>query len=285
MNKNRKSIFIFLVIVIGITFGWEIGVYKAGVDYGSVKYNALMVGMMWFPAVSAYLTKWICREKIRFGLKSDMNLLPSFNQKKGKYYVYAVAAPFICVLAANLLIYIRYPQKFDFNGISKQSIIVDILISLGVGIIYAVLYALGEEIGWRGFLMPRLEREMPKSVMLVVSGVIWGLWHAPLIYQGHLFGLKYKAAPWGGLAVMCVFCVLIGAWFYYLYIRSESIWVCALAHSFNNICSGYLALLGVKGEYAEEMIQEFGITCTLLVPAMVLGAWAFWKLCRINKNE
>lgn len=282
MNKNRKSIIVFLLLVMGITYIWEIGIYKAGVSYGSVKYNALVVGIMWFPAFSVYVTKWICKEKIRFGLKSEINLLPSYNRKNGKYYIMAAIAPFIYILAANFLIYLRYPEQFDFSGVSGKSVISGILMVSGVGIIYSLIEALGEEIGWRGFLMPRLAKEMPMPAMIIVSGTIWGLWHAPIVYQGHAFGLEYKSAPWGGIVLMCLFCIFIGAWFYYLYVRSNSILVCALGHGFHNVVHPNFALFGVKVKSAEVMLEQFEVNCILLIPAMLLGAWAFWRLCRKN---
>lgn len=285
MNKNRKSTIVFLFLVMGITYIWEIGIYKAGVSYGSAKYNALVIGIMWFPAICAYVAKWICKEQIRFGAKSEINLLPLCNRKNGKYYILAVIAPFVYMLTADFLIYLRYPERFDFSEISGKSVMIGFLMSFGVGIIYSLIEALGEEIGWRGFLMPRLAKEMPMPAMIIVSGTVWGLWHAPIVYQGHAFGLKYKGAPWGGIALMCLFCICIGAWFYYLYVRSDSILVCALAHGFHNIVHSNFALFGVKGKNAETMLEQFEINCVLLIPAMLLGMWAFWRLCRENTKS
>jgi len=285
VNKNRKSIIVFLLLVLGITYVWEIGIYRAGISYGSAKYNAFMVGLMWFPAICVYAAKWICKEKIRFGLKSEINLLPSCSRKNGKYYILAVTVPFIYILAADFLIYLRYPEQFNFDKISEKSIMIGFLMSFGVGIIYSLIEALGEEIGWRGFLMPRLAKEMSMPAVIIVSGTIWGLWHAPIVYQGHTFGLKYKGAPWGGIVLMCLFCIFIGAWFYYLYVRSGSILVCALAHGFHNIVWSNFALFGVEGKNAEAMLEQLKINCMLLVPAMLLGGWAFWRLWGRNTES
>ncbi len=119
--------------------------------------------------------------------------------------------------------------------------------------------ALGEELGWRGWLLPKL---MPLGTLpaLLVSGVIWGLWHAPLI----LLGYNYPDAPgWLGLTAMVGMCVLIGAVFGWLRLRSGSVWPAALAHaSFNGAGATYL-LFARAGEHVDT------------TQATVLG-WSGW---------
>lgn len=281
MSKNRKSIMLYISIVFLITYIWEIGVFASGISYGSVRYQAWMVGIMWFPAVAVWLTKLLTKEKIRFGLQSEIGFVVKDHRKNGRYYVLAVLAPVVIyMVGANAIVYVFYSENFDFTGISAKSVINAVVMALGVGIIYSLIQGLGEEIGWRGFLMPRLRKQVPMPAMLVISGIIWGLWHAPLLWNGHLFGTDYKWAPWGGILMMCVFCIFYGAWCYYLYVRSGSIFVCALAHGLHNICYSSFILIGVKEELLEDMMNQFGVVCLTLLPAMFLGAWAFWRLCK-----
>ncbi|QEW04795.1 CPBP family intramembrane metalloprotease [Microbacterium lushaniae] len=100
-----------------------------------------------------------------------------------------------------------------------------------------LLPALGEELGWRGWLLPKL---MPLGTLpaLLISGAVWGLWHAPLI----LLGYNYPDAPgWLGMVTMVGMCIVVGAVFSWLRIRSESVWPAALAHaSFNGAAGSYL---------------------------------------------
>jgi membrane protease YdiL (CAAX protease family) len=88
-----------------------------------------------------------------------------------------------------------------------------------------VLFALGEELGWRGFLLPNL---MPlgqwKAILL--SGVIWGIWHAPAIIQG----LNYPGYPVLGIFMMIVLCVLLGTVLSWLTLNTKSPWAAALGH-------------------------------------------------------
>ena len=87
------------------------------------------------------------------------------------------------------------------------------------------LLALGEELGWRGSLLPEL-LPLGQRRAILLSGVIWGFWHAPVILQGH----NYPSQPVLGVFLMVVFAVLVGAFFGWLYLRTRSPWAPALAH-------------------------------------------------------
>ncbi|MGW5875914.1 CPBP family intramembrane glutamic endopeptidase [Nocardiopsis terrae] len=119
--------------------------------------------------------------------------------------------------------------------------------------------ALGEELGWRGWLLPKL---MPLGTLpaLLATGVIWGLWHAPLI----LLGYNYADAPgWLGLTAMVLMCTLVGALFGWLRLRSGSVWPAALAHAAFNGAAGTYLFFARAGEHIDT------------TQATVLG-WSGW---------
>jgi membrane protease YdiL (CAAX protease family) len=121
------------------------------------------------------------------------------------------------------------------------------LVSIPVGALLNLVPALGEEIGWRGWLLPKL---MPLGVVpaLAASGVIWGLWHAPLI----LLGYNYPNSPgWLGLSTMVGMCILMGAVFGWLRLRSQSVWAPALAHGSFNAAAGSYVLFASAGAYID----------------------------------
>ncbi len=97
-----------------------------------------------------------------------------------------------------------------------------------------VPFALGEELGWRGFLLPKL---MPlgqwKAILL--SGAIWGFWHAPTTF---LHGHNFPRHPCLGVPVMIVGCTLLGAILAWLYLNTRSPWVAALGHGAVNASPG-----------------------------------------------
>lgn len=95
-----------------------------------------------------------------------------------------------------------------------------------LGALINTIFAAGEEIGWRGYLHPALRRRMGWLGAVGVGGIIWGLWHAPLI----LLGYNYERTDGLGLVFMCAFCVLIGALLAALRDVTGSVWPAALAH-------------------------------------------------------
>jgi membrane protease YdiL (CAAX protease family) len=97
------------------------------------------------------------------------------------------------------------------------------------GPVVNVLFTLGEEIGWRGFLLPRL-LPFGKWPAILISGAIWGFWHAPAVVQG----LNYPGQPILGIPMMIGFCILSGAFLSWLYLSTRSSWVAALAHGAMN---------------------------------------------------
>ncbi len=101
-----------------------------------------------------------------------------------------------------------------------------------------MLPALGEEIGWRGFLQPVLTARRPVLGTLA-TGVVWGLWHAPLL----LLGYNFPGLPWPlQLLGMCVFTTLASVVLGRLRQRAGTVWVSALAHGSINAV-GSLPLL------------------------------------------
>ncbi|HHV22491.1 MAG TPA: CPBP family intramembrane metalloprotease [Propionibacterium sp.] len=99
--------------------------------------------------------------------------------------------------------------------------------------------ALGEEIGWRGFLFPELQARFGTGAALVATGIIWGLWHAPLI----LLGYNYPLHPVLGLLAFCVVCTLLTGILAWVRQRSGSVWPAAYGHGLFNALFGTALLV------------------------------------------
>lgn len=155
-------------------------------------------------------------------------------------------------------------EQVGTSGAAETPIPIGALIALQLATLPLAAFinlipALGEELGWRGWLLPKL---MPLGTLpaLLVSGVIWGLWHAPLI----LLGYNYPGAPgWLGLTAMVIMCVLVGAVFGWLRLRSGSVWPAALAHAAFNGAGGSYLLFAMAGEHIDT------------TQATILG-WSGW---------
>jgi uncharacterized protein len=95
------------------------------------------------------------------------------------------------------------------------------------------LFALGEELGWRGYLLPKL-LPLGQWKAILISGTIWGIWHVPAIVQG----LNYPGYPVLGILMMIVFCILFSVIISWMYLNTKSPWVAALAHGSLNAVAG-----------------------------------------------
>jgi membrane protease YdiL (CAAX protease family) len=105
---------------------------------------------------------------------------------------------------------------------------------------------LGEEFGWRAYLQPKLMPLGGKKAMAWM-GLIWGLWHAPVIAMGHNYGLDYPGAPWLGILAMIWAMFVLGTFLGWATLRAGSVWPAVIGHgAFNGIAGIYVFL--TRGE-------------------------------------
>ncbi|RME86957.1 MAG: CPBP family intramembrane metalloprotease, partial [Anaerolineae bacterium] len=124
------------------------------------------------------------------------------------------------------------------NAIPPAAVVgLQVLLALTLAPFFNVLFALGEELGWRAFLLPRL-LPLGQWKAIVLTGLIWGLWHAPAILQG----LNYPEHPVAGVGMMMVFTTLLSVIFSWLYLNTGSPWAPALAHGSVNASAGLAVL-------------------------------------------
>ena len=108
--------------------------------------------------------------------------------------------------------------------------LIQILASLTYAPFLNSFFALGEEIGWRGYLYPALRERFSIVQTHVLLGLIWSLWHLPINLQGYNYGLSYFAYPVLGVVAMFLFCFSLGILLSWLLAKTGSIWASALFH-------------------------------------------------------
>ncbi len=128
------------------------------------------------------------------------------------------------------------PVPESLTSVAVTQVVVAVLL----GPVLNAIPALGEEWGWRGYLLPRLTGTRGVVTGLLLSGAIWGLWHAPLT----LLGYNYPSlGPWAAL-YFTGFCVLAGVVFGWLRLLSGSVWPAVVAHASLNAVAPAVMLIG-----------------------------------------
>jgi membrane protease YdiL (CAAX protease family) len=131
--------------------------------------------------------------------------------------------------------------------------------------------AFGEEIGWRGYMLPRLiDAGVPQP--LAASGLAWGVWHVPLV----LGGVYYADSPSRALSSLVLLVSLTAGGIVYarLWLDTGSIWPCVALHAAWNAVIGGPFDEATAGEHANLWIGESGIFVAL---ALVVLAVAFTR--------
>lgn len=138
-------------------------------------------------------------------------------------------------------------RRFSLVSPEQFILITPVLLSvLGLGLIGAV----GEEIGWRGFLLPKMMSGGFKSPYFA-CGLVWAFWHLPLIASGDFYQTDNALlmALIYGLGIIAMSFV-----FSELRVRSGSVWVAAIAHAAHNFFLQFafpVLLLTVPGSHSE----------------------------------
>lgn len=260
-NANKKletkRILIFIGITFLITYGYCFWVVyplditdnvRQGMD---ILTTILVAVVMFFPSIGVLLTRLITKE----GFKNSW-LYPNF---KGniKFYLLAYFGPSILTLLGMGVYFLIFSNSFDLelgylqttlkvSGSSAEAypmslitlVIAQALMGLLLGPIMNFVTCFGEEWGWRGYLLPKMSKKLSAIPMLLVNGIIWGLWHAPLTAIGHNYGVDYPGFPFTGILAMCVFCIVMGIILSYVSMKTQSCIPAVLAHGAINSNAG-----------------------------------------------
>jgi membrane protease YdiL (CAAX protease family) len=152
-----------------------------------------------------------------------------FNGGIPEYYAYALLVPLALALITGLLCVILDVRQFALIGVDALRAMGPITLSV---LAFGLLGAFGEELGWRGFLLPKMiAADIPHPYL--ASGIVWAIWHLPLI----AFGSFYQTTH--ALMVSAYAMSIIAMTFVIseLRLRSGSVWVATLLHASHNFFS------------------------------------------------
>jgi len=164
-------------------------------------------------------------------------------------------------------------QSYGIAGWPNAGAWAAILVFATFGIVRSLSSALGEEIGWRGFLLPRLVGRFGFAGGCLISGCIWAVWHYPaLLLADYNSGTPKPYALCCFTAMVIVMAFVMG----WLRLKSKSLWPCAMLHASHNLfVQAIFDRLTLPQTRALYLTTEFGFGL-----AITIGITAVWLVVR-----
>jgi membrane protease YdiL (CAAX protease family) len=231
--------------------------------------------LMWCPGLAGMAT-----------LKLNGRSLSDLGWKWGepKYQFLSWLTPILYATLAYLIVWIFGFGKFGkpeyLEALARRShlanphwlaVLIGFLLIAIYGMIGSTSSALGEEIGWRGFLVPELSKNNSYTFTSIFSGLVWSVWHYPILIYG---GYNNGTPTWYGLLCFTVMVVAISFIFAWMRLKSGSLWTGAILHASHNlyIQGVFTPSTGDTGKTA-WYIDEFGCVVPLVTIAFAIYFW------------
>ena len=253
-NDNKAQIKIYLLLVLGSCYFPGLIAYFTQTANESVAYQILQKGFTAFPVIAAIFTRRITKDnaKSRF----------SFNVwKNKKLWAFCAFVPGILIVMGAVLYFVLYPEQYSSNfnsgsitGTEQAIQITNPLLFSAVCILIAAVcipvqvLELGEEIGWREYLLPKQIAVYGARKGILLNGFYWGIAHLPLIYFGFNYSLENAGAPWSNMFMMMLVCLAMGVICSYVMVRGNNVMYCAIIHGVVNVIGEIPVFLSVSKE-------------------------------------
>ena len=248
-KQDLKRALVYVLITFGMTWVYCLLIVYPIADGESLSgvpsliTQLTVAAAMFFPAIGVVLTRLITKEGFR-----NAWLKPNL-KKNLRFYLLAWFGPAILTFAGMGIYFLLFPDHLDLSfsymksmlaaaGTPYEAQAVPMNLLMTIQCVQAVFLApalnfvtcFGEEWGWRGYLLPKISSHFSVVPTLLITGIIWGLWHAPFTIIGHNYGLGYWGFPFTGIAMMCVFCIVLGIFLSYVTLKTKSCIPAILGH-------------------------------------------------------
>ena len=237
-GTGNKGIVIYLLIVHGVCY--LSGLLELVTGSGKF-YQILGIGFTFIPVIAALLTKQLTGERAKYHLSLRV-------WKNPKYWILSAFLPGILIAVGTAMYYLIFPEQY--SGIfqigmrlgTDSVIIVKYPLALSLACIAVSacmipiqLLELGEEIGWRGYLLGFQVEKHGERKAALINGVEWGIAHLPLVYFGFNYSPDNWGAPWSNMGMMMITCIVLGVILSYITIRTRNCMYAAIVHGVVNV--------------------------------------------------
>ncbi|OYP44127.1 hypothetical protein CG709_04235, partial [Lachnotalea glycerini] len=207
---------------------------------------------MWCPGISAFIIKIIFYRKEK---------IIKFQRCPIVFILLGIFIPVFYLGISYAIYWLINP--FAFTGqIYSTSITFYILAFLS-----SIITAMGEEIGWRGFLLPKMSEIFHPVPTVIICGLIWAVWHYPLL----IAGLYQSGTPlYYQLPVFTLEVILITGTLFYLRMRSHSIWPAILLHASHNYIDQLICAPLTQSDDSAYFAGETGLITVVCIVIIVI---------------
>ena len=263
----KKLITFFLLAFLPVAaIGWYL--HSGDTSSNMMLGMALTSVCMFFPLLAVVITQLIFKEPVLGGLGI------SFKINRWWFIGWLLMPVFVAVTLGITLLMPGAKLSTDNETLQlafsqlpaglanvRGFVLISVVSGMFAGITINALLAFGEEIAWRGFLMKLFKGKSFITAFLSI-GFIWGLWHAPIILNGH----NYPDHPGLGIFMMIVFCILLTPILMYFRKKSGSVIVPAIMHGTINALAGInLILVSPSNELLYGCTGLAGFIALLLI--------------------
>ena len=243
--SEKAGLILYLAFFLAVSFLWQGVILLLGGIEGPY-FTLLASILMYFPAIGAVIYLLATRQGLRW---------MGFSPGRKRYLLYAVVIPIaisFLIIWTAMVTGLGTQQIFVLeDGMVNTPFIPGGPVPFGTflaqavigglfGILVTCIFTFGEELGWRGFLQNKLVRQFGFYPAILLLGLYWGIWHAPIIYDGYNFP-GYPLL--GALVLMPLLALGFSGVLAWLTIRAGSLWPAVLAHATINSFAGRLVYL------------------------------------------
>jgi uncharacterized protein len=250
-DNPRAKIAAFLALTVAFSAIWFLLI----VGHFGIPHSVLATGAMWSPGLAAICVRlWFQRN-----LEGTGWSLPA-----AAWWAIGLALPLTYGLLIHLLAWAAgagpLPDKWFGQipyGVNAGTASAALALLLTIGVIDRFIRALGEEIGWRGLLLPEMIKLVGFRKAALATSIVWAGWHLPLIVPF----LLSQSTPPAAFSLACFVTTLVGAGVVISWVRvkSQSLWPCVMIHGAHNLF--VLAILDAatsKQGWGSWVLGEFG---------------------------
>ena len=292
---ERRRIAVFLLGAFGVSWLTALAIYLTGglADSPELVPGFTLAGVllptayMFGPAVGNVVARLATGEGW-----TNLRLRPE-TDGTWPYYVAAWLLPALLTVLGGALYFALFPDRFDptmaafaeqLEGLGVEMdvralLFVQVVSALTIAPVINALFAFGEEFGWRAYLLPKLLPLGARRAVLL-QGLVWGVWHWPIIAMGYNYGFDYPGFPVTGMLAFLAFTVGVGTFLAWVTVREGSVWPASIGHGAVNAVAG-VTVLFVAGE-PNPLLGPVPVGIVGGLPWLVLAAYLLWDRRRLT---